>query len=161
MEQANYIPRRERGTRATQLAIASIAEAGVNVPLAQWLSGDPRNLDSNLRARWNYVPDGDAERIRTVDRMYRDWTETGVISGDCDDAATLAVAALLRFRTVNGGNGYAMVGPISIVAARPARSENFEHVFVVFDWNGEPVRVDPTAPETADYTTWELSPLTI
>jgi hypothetical protein len=162
------IPRREAGTRRTIAEMQIMAWAGQDVPLAALMR--PDGLDGTMRNIWFYLPDGKVETIRTVARMQEEFNvpldtyvngqffgvkPAGMVAGDCDDAAVLAAAALLHARRVGHD-----VGTISIVAARPGRSTEFEHVFVMFELNHQPTRVDPTAPVDADYSTWEKMTLT-
>lgn len=157
------IPRLEQGTRTTLTEMYYIAAIGRDVPLAASMS--PEGLECALRSIWWYVPDGMVETISTIEKMNREFNQNvpvfvdgylfgakppGFVAGDCDDAAVLAAAVLLHARPGNPD-----VGGIAFVAARPARSFLFEHVFVVFEYRGRPVRVDPTAPADADYSNWE------
>lgn len=162
------IPRLEQGTRATLNEMYILAYAGQDVPLAALMR--PEGLDGTLRNIWFYLPDGMVETMSTIEKMYREFNQEiavtvdgqpygvkppGFVAGDCDDAAVLAAAVLLHARRLSLG-----VGKISFVAARPAKSSQFEHVFVVFDYHGQAVRVDPTAPVDADYTNYEMMQFT-
>lgn len=142
----------------------ALVYAGLNAPLAAML--EPETLEATLRQIWFYVPDGRHETIRTVQRMTADMAAdqnvfvdgqhfgrkpAGMIAGDCDDAAIVAAAVLLRARM----QGNADIGRIYFVGARPPASIEFQHVFTIAAWRGDILRIDPTAPADADYASWE------
>lgn len=103
--------------------------------------GDPGRIDAALRSVWNFVPDPDGvEYVAAPDvvilRAMEGYQRSGafVLSGDCDEAATLAGALLAILDT-----------PGRLVAIRQANMVEFSHVFV--RWAGGDI--DPTVPETA------------
>ena len=57
--------------------------------------GSPAALDEFFRAAWRIVPDPDyVEFISSPARQLALFSERGYLSGDCDDAATLAASIL-------------------------------------------------------------------
>jgi len=102
-------------------------------PASQW--------DGLLRQFWQFEEE-ETETLRSV-RLQADYLRrSGVMIGDCDDAAVVAVAL---------GYAYSPNIELHVVAVRSPASHEFEHVFVEIG----NLRIDPTAPVNADYRNWE------
>lgn len=151
-----YIARGNRGTIETMRAMLDVATEGAPgiPPTRKFVM---RSFDAALRSNWNYVPDGDMETIRTIERMFFDFRTTGHFQGDCDDAAVLACAlVLIEPKARPGIRRMEWLRTANLVAARPPEEMDFKHVFVeAVDGNGA-FLIDPTAPVDADYTDFEL-----
>lgn len=97
--------------------------------------GGPMGIDSFLRATWRIVPDPDyVEFISSPVRQLALYAERGYLSGDCDDAATLAASLLAA-----GG------WPCVLVAIRLHGYTEFSHVFA----RTPEIDIDPIVPATA------------
>lgn len=101
----------------------TLAREAASRPAVQRLAdglGDPSALDAWLREYWRIVPDPiDAEFIRTPEYQLQLAAASGVLVGDCDDAATLAAAVLIAL-------GWAG----KFVAIRMPADVEYSHVFV-------------------------------
>ena len=150
-----WIPRNEAGTRSTLYTMLDIARAGY----LEARPIHPEKIDRVLRASWKFVSDGQYETIRTVNRMMVDLSTHGAFLGDCDDAAVMAAAMLLRWKRLvlmfdkkTGSPG----AHAWFVAMRPPKETAFAHVFVVAQMDdGHTFRIDPTVPPDAPYAGWE------
>lgn len=112
----------------------------LTVPLLQW--------DDTLRHYWHYASE-DTETVRSMSFQVGNLMKHGKLIGDCDDAATVAVACANAARL-----------PYRIVAVRSPENSEFEHVFVEIARPsglkmGHWLKLDPTAPVDADYHFWE------
>jgi hypothetical protein len=97
--------------------------------------GGPWVVNDFLRATWRIVPDPfDVEFISSPVRQLALLSERGYLSGDCDDAATLAASILAA-----GG------WPCVLVAIRLHGHTEFSHVFV----RTSELDIDPIVPPTA------------
>ena len=94
--------------------------------------GSPAALDEFFRAAWRIVPDPDyVEFISSPVRQLALFSERGYLSGDCDDAATLAASILAA-----GG------WPCVLVAIRLPGYSEFSHVFA----RTAEIDIDPIVP---------------
>jgi len=102
--------------------------------------GGPWGVNDFLRAAWRIVPDPDfVELISSPVRQLALFAERGFLSGDCDDAATLAASVLAA-----GG------WPCTLVAIRLHGYTEFSHVFARFQsQQTDPLDIDPIVPTTA------------
>jgi transglutaminase-like putative cysteine protease len=90
-------------------------------------------VDLFLRQYWRVVPDPpEAEYVQSPSYQLRVFSSVGILSGDCDDAATLA-AALVAVQ------GY----PCWFVAFRMPNESEFSHVFLRCNPGGYFVDIDP------------------
>lgn len=95
----------------------------------------PSAVDDFLRSYWRIVPDPDwVEFVSSPVRSLCLFYERGYLSGDCDDAATLAAALLAA-----GG------WPCTLVAIRLHGYDEFSHVFA----RAPGLDIDPIVPPTA------------
>lgn len=132
------------GVRDTLALMLAMAQSGSrltyvdkfvrSIPLRQW--------ETVLREYWDYQEEQD-ETLRSVQTQVETLMKTNKLVGDCDDAAIVA-----------GAMCEAAHLPWKFVTVRPPDNTEFSHVFVEV-FKGDWLRLDPTAPVDADYTTWE------
>lgn len=97
--------------------------------------GTPDGVDRFLRSVWRIVPDPDfVEFVSSPVRQLSLYSERGYLSGDCDDAATLAACVLS-----------ACGWPCVLVAIRLHGYTEFSHVFT----RSAGIDIDPIVPANA------------
>jgi transglutaminase-like putative cysteine protease len=116
-----------------------LAREATPLPSIQFLAQTlrtPQAVEQYIRQNWRIVPDPpDAEYIRAPELQIEQAIETGVFSGDCDDAATLAAAILA-----------ALNWPASIIAIRMPGASEFSHVFLRAYTDEGFIDIDPIVP---------------
>lgn len=160
------IPRNEGGTRAVLEAmagIAGLASFDVDIRLMAREVNDVGGvdaLDSFLRSHWNYIftPLPNLQDLKVPAILAQEYFQTGMMTGACAEAATIAAAIAAAGKRYLGWPILA----IFVCAVRPPRSIYFEHVFATIQASdaAQPIlarqfNVDPTA-ENADYTGWQI-----
>jgi hypothetical protein len=152
MPQLIPIPRNEAGNLAVLRYMAGLARASVDVAdfLAMAMIGGLDGLDYFLRSNWTYdfKPIPEIQDLRTPDYLIEELAKSGTMTGACADAATLASAIALA-----GGLNYNWpIAAISICRIRMPNSRN-DHIFTtITEFDGQVLRIDPTAPADADYS---------
>jgi transglutaminase-like putative cysteine protease len=97
--------------------------------------GGPAGIEDFFRAAWRIVPDPDyVEFISSPVRQLALYSERGFLSGDCDDAATLAACLLSAIGL-----------PCVLVAIRLHGYTEFSHVFA----RTAELDIDPIVPATS------------
>lgn len=118
--------------------MSNLARAAANDPefsdpvIVLFIDGFSASVFSSFQYR-----DEIEEVIRTPQFMLKEYVESGVLSGDCDDIATFLAAILCVFGV-----------PVRLRAIRyTAKQPEFEHVFVeAINEIGEWQILDPTVP---------------
>jgi hypothetical protein len=121
--------------------------------------GDPLTLDQWLRHGWHFEKDPeDYEFVRSPALQLRQAAVNGgVLTGDCDDAATLAASILVAMRW-----------PCRFVAIRQRTQREFSHVFLrvplfgaadssAFQWDIDPIVPADSLPLAGDFELMTLS----
>ncbi len=135
-----------QGTQQTLHVINGMGRAGKgNSYVARFILMVPLRMWNDTLARyWNYVEEAE-ETIRGISTQMSNIQKRGMMEGDCDDAAVVAVALAVASRL-----------PYAIVAVRRSDQADFSHVFVEVQGPGFHIfRIDPTAPKDTDYHGWE------
>lgn len=134
------------GTLETLQLIERLGRKGSGMVPFLLMAIPPSRWDGLIRSRWEYSSrrsiDGKLaqQTFRSIDMQLLSFQRTGVMGGDCAEAAVVVVAVAIA-----GGR------PYQIVALRRPEDLEFSHVFVEV----QGYRIDPTAPTDADYTGWE------
>lgn len=100
-------------------SLARAAQADPDVRRLAHALASPAAVDAFLRESWRFVPDPEDEYIQTPARQLDGWMAGGDLTGDCDDAATLAASLLL-----------ALDWPCSLIAIRMPGDFEYSHVFL-------------------------------
>lgn len=124
----------------TLQVMRNLALEDLRSPEISWftsLVGDPLTLDSLLRGAWRIIPDPkDAEFIQAPKLQVSNYLRNGLLAGDCDDAATLAVCVLAALNV-----------PCLVRAIRLIGDSEFSHVYAVLFVHDLELSIDPIVPE--------------
>ena len=96
----------------------------------------PREIDALFRDAWRVVADPDEfEYVRAPKFQAERFLDTGILEGDCDDAAVFSAGILC-----------CLGWPCSLISIRRPDDDVFTHVFTIAGQDDSLVTIDPIIP---------------